>query len=184
MFCLIFILFKFASYSHSLSSYLSLFFHSNRNTSFKRILDRIIFTTMTGNLNSVDSVAYIPNNKSASNQTVSSSAQQSKIIDQISLNCKINKLENISEEDLNNNYYYLESELRSTVLQLALLDVHMSQLPEGAREVLLLLSSLLLSLCFLFLSLSLLFLFFYLSIHRRLSYLLLLSSLFPNPLSH
>ena len=176
MFCLIFILFKFASYSHSLCSYLSLFFHSNRNTSFKRILDRIIFTTMTGNLNSVDSVAYIPNNKSASNQTVSSSAQQSKIIDQISIYCKINRLENISEEDLNNNYYYLESELRSTVLQLALLDVHMSQLPEGAREVLLL--------YILSPSLSLLFLFFYLSLHRRLSYLLLLSSLSPNPLSH
>ena len=125
---------------------------------------------MIGNLNSVDSVAYNPNSKSTSNQTVSSSAQQSKIIDQISIYCKINRLENISEEDLNNNYYYLESELRSTVLQLALLDVHMCKLPEGVCEILLLYTlSLLLSLCSLSLSdfslsLSQLFLCLHLSI--------------------
>ena len=87
---------------------------------------------MTSNLGSADSVSYVPNTKNNNNNAAaSSSAEQSKIIDQISINCKIKKVENISEEDINNNYYYLESELRSTILQFSLLDVHMCKLPEG-----------------------------------------------------
>ena len=120
------------SFSLSPTLSLSLLSDSNQNILSKRILDRIIFTTMTSNLGSVDSVSYVPNTKNNNNNAAaSSSAEQSKIIDQISINCKIKKVENISEEDINNNYYYLESELRSTILQFSLLDVHMCKLPEG-----------------------------------------------------
>ena len=72
---------------------------------------------------------------SSSSYATSSSAQQNKVIDQISLKCQIKKIGHTSEEENNHNYYYLESELRSTILQLSLLDVHLKKLPEGRKNL-------------------------------------------------
>jgi hypothetical protein len=62
----------------------------------------------------------------------SSSQQQNKIIDQISISTKIHQLQNkIAKEGDNLNYYELEDELRSTILNLSLLDVNMKRIRDG-----------------------------------------------------
>jgi hypothetical protein len=62
----------------------------------------------------------------------SSSQQQNKVIDQISISTKIHQLHNkIAKEGDNLNYYELEDELRSTILNLSLLDVKMKRIRDG-----------------------------------------------------
>ena len=62
----------------------------------------------------------------------SSSQQQNKIIDQISISTKIHQLHNkIVKEGDNFNYYELEDELRSTILNLSLLDMNMKRIRDG-----------------------------------------------------
>ena len=62
----------------------------------------------------------------------SSSQQQNKIIDQISISTKIHQIHSqIVKEGDTLNYYELEDELRSTILNLSLLDVNMKRIKDG-----------------------------------------------------
>ena len=64
----------------------------------------------------------------------SSSQQQNKIIDQISISTKIHQIHSqIVKEGDSLNYYELEDELRSTILNLSLLDVNMKRIKDGKK---------------------------------------------------
>ena len=64
----------------------------------------------------------------------SSSQQQNKIIDQISISTKIHQIHSqIVKEGDTLNYYELEDELRSTILNLSLLDVNMKRIKDGKK---------------------------------------------------
>ena len=136
------------------------FFHFYFYSSFiQRILDRVILTTMNESLNEINNNNSNSNNNSSSSSNSNSgngnnncsssknnisqtdnnhsnptalSMQQNNIIDQISINCKINaKINKNFDDDNADNIFYLEAELMSSILQLSLLDVNMKKLPDG-----------------------------------------------------
>lgn len=70
------------------------------------------------------------NNSSNNSYPTASSIQQNRVIDQISINVRTNikAKESVASED-NSLFYHVEDELRSSILQLSLLDVNMDRLP-------------------------------------------------------
>ena len=120
-------------------------------------MDCLIFSTLRESLHDVNSSANSNFNNNNSNQIhkgsssssssssqssggnngydthpSSSSRQQNKIIDQISISTKINKFHDITAKEGDNMHYYeLEEELRSSILNLSLLDVKMKKLRDG-----------------------------------------------------
>ena len=106
------------------------------------MLDRLIFTTTSGSLNNDNTGSRDKNNNSdksyavgsgAPQQPSSSSMKQNKIIDQISINTRMNRSRrNDTDQDDYYSLQNLEEELRSTILLLTLLDVNMKKIPDGA----------------------------------------------------
>ena len=142
----------------SLLSHVFIPYHLN---SFKGLLDRLILTTLDQSLNSSSSDAInsskninvtakstskntkygdvnrssnLSDNNSSSNTSypTASSIQQSRVIDQISINVRANmKAKDVPGSEDNSLFYYVEDELRSSILQLLLLDVNMDKLPKS-----------------------------------------------------
>ena len=70
------------------------------------------------------------NNSSNNSYPTASSMQQNRVIDQISINVRTNmKAKDITGSEDNSLFYHVEDELRSSILQLSLLDVNMDKLP-------------------------------------------------------
>lgn len=124
----------------------------------KGLLDRLILTTLDQSLNSSSSDAVrsnqnisakntsrnanygdvnrssnsSDNNSSNSSYPTASSIQQNRVIDQISINVRTSmKAKDSSGSEDSSLFYNVEDELRSSILQLSLLDVNMDKLPNS-----------------------------------------------------
>ena len=124
----------------------------------KGLLDRLILTTLDQSLNSSSSDAVrsnqnisakntsrnanygdvnrssnsSDNNSSNSSYPTASSIQQNRVIDQISINVRTSmKAKDSSGSEDSSLFYNFEDELRSSILQLSLLDVNMDKLPNS-----------------------------------------------------
>jgi hypothetical protein len=132
-------------------------FHLNLPNIPKGLLDRLILTTLDQSLNSSSSDAInnnknttakssssknanygdsnrshnmSDNNSSNNSYPTASSIQQNRVIDQISINVRTNmKAKDSAGSEDNSLFYHVEDELRSSILQLSLLDVNMEKLP-------------------------------------------------------